>query len=378
MDLPSEKLPPDVKMGTGLVVAAWVLGAAGSSLLTMRMYTRTFILKKVGWDDWTMVLAVVLALVTNIIVTLMVHYGVGRHAIYLREEQRVNAVYMIWLSAPFSPSSAAVGKISIALLLLRLMNRNRWWETFLWILISLLVIVNLLLIIITFAQCTPVTFLWNRVGSGAHGTCWPPTVQQDYGYFQGAFSAFSDLILAVFPISIIWDLKMPLHSKLIMAVLMALGVIATAAATVKTVELRNLATPDFTWDAVPLVYWFLAENWIIIICACVPTVKPLAVNNWGPFKSFASYVLGKSLALTVNTNDKPPNHFASLHSNQQYGYNLEPYQRLHEETSSGPGSELIGFPVNRSGGNQTQCSSNLSINEVSKTGIIKITQVSIT
>ena len=43
-------------------------------------------------------------------------------------------------------------------------------------------------------------------------------------------------------------------------------------AVVKAVELHNLATPDFTYDAISILYWFLVENWIIVICACVPTV----------------------------------------------------------------------------------------------------------
>ncbi|KAI0114298.1 integral membrane protein [Nemania sp. FL0031] len=328
--LPSDHHPPDVNKGPGLVAAAWVLGVIGSSLLVMRMYTRAFIIKKICWDDWTMVIAVVLALVTSTIVTLMVHYGVGRHTVYLEEKQRVNAVYMIWLSVPFSPGSAAAGKISIALLLRRLMNRNRWQEAFLCVLITLLIIVNLMLVIITFSQCTPVTFLWDRVGSGFQGTCWSPAIQQDYGYFQGAFSAFSDLVLALFPISIIWNLKIPFHSKLIIAFLMSLGILATVAAAVKTVELRNLATPDFTWDAVPLVYWFLAENWIIIICACVPTIKPLIVNSWGPFKSVASYVFSKSLPSAANSSDEQPNHLASHHS-----YYLEHCERGHEVNTVG-------------------------------------------
>lgn len=155
----------------------------------------------------------------------MVHYGVGRHAFYLAEDERVNAIYMIWLSVPFSPGSAAFGKISIALFLMRLINRNRRQQIFLWILVFLLVVVNLLLIIITFAQCTPVTFLWNRVRPASQGTCWAPTVQQYYGYFQGAFSALSDLILALFPIHIIWNLQMPLKTKLGIGFLMSLGVL---------------------------------------------------------------------------------------------------------------------------------------------------------
>ncbi|KAI1138504.1 integral membrane protein [Hypoxylon sp. FL0543] len=293
-------LPPAVDRGFGLVVAAWIMGLAGCCLLVMRMYTRIAILKRTGWDDWTMVVAVVLAIITDVIVTLMVHHGVGRHALYLEEEQRVNAVYMIWLSVPFSPGSAALGKISIALFLIRLINRNRLQKSFLWALIFLLVIVNLILVVVTFAQCTPVTFLWERVGTGAHGTCWAPTVQQYYGYFQGAFSAWSDLVLALFPTLLIWKLQIPLRTKLGISFLMSLGVIAAVAATVKTVELRNLATPDFTWDAVPLVYWFLAENWIIIICACVPTVKPLFTNGEWRLTHLFSRITGKSIGSSAS------------------------------------------------------------------------------
>ncbi|KAI1354449.1 integral membrane protein [Xylaria sp. FL0043] len=330
MEVSLNQPPPNVNVGIGLVVTSWILGATGSSLLAMRMYTRAFIIKKIGWDDWTMIFCVILALITNTLVTLMVHYGVGRHAIYLLEEQRVNAVKFIWLSVPFSPGSAAVGKISIALLLMRLMNRGRLRKAFLCALIVLLIIVNLLLIIVTFAQCRPVTFLWQRVGSNSHGTCWSPTVQQDYGYFQGAFSAFSDLILALFPITILWNLQLPMCSKLLIGVLMSLGVIATAAAAVKTVELKNLATPDFTWDAVPLVYWFLAENWIIVICACVPTIKPLIANNWDHLTRIASYVIGKSILSTTHTNDELPSQFIGHNSHEQYSYSLESYQPLHE------------------------------------------------
>lgn len=52
-------LPPAVNRGPGLVVAAWIMGVAGCSLLAMRMYVRAVIVKKIGWDDWNMVVAVV-------------------------------------------------------------------------------------------------------------------------------------------------------------------------------------------------------------------------------------------------------------------------------------------------------------------------------
>lgn len=55
MDLP----PPDVNQGPGLIAAAWIMGSAGCSLLALRMYARIAIVKNVGWDDWTMIIAVV-------------------------------------------------------------------------------------------------------------------------------------------------------------------------------------------------------------------------------------------------------------------------------------------------------------------------------
>jgi hypothetical protein len=50
---------PDVNIGAGLVVTAWILGATGFSLLAMRMYVRAYIVRTIGWDDWIMVFAVV-------------------------------------------------------------------------------------------------------------------------------------------------------------------------------------------------------------------------------------------------------------------------------------------------------------------------------
>lgn len=121
----------------------------------------------------------------------MVQYGVGQHAAYIEPPTLIKAVKWIWLSTPFSTMSACFGKVSIALLLMRILgNRNKGYTIFLWVLIALLIIINVLLSIITFAQCTPVTYLWDQLNpmAGYKGTCWDPNVQKYYGYFQGGTS----------------------------------------------------------------------------------------------------------------------------------------------------------------------------------------------
>jgi hypothetical protein len=123
----------------------------------------------------------------------MVHYGVGQHAAYIDPPNLINAVQWIWLSTPFSTMSACFGKVSIALLLMRILGtRNKGYTIFLWVLIVLLVLVNIFLSVVTFAQCAPVTWLWDQLNPAAtyKGTCWNSNIQKYYGYFQGGESIF--------------------------------------------------------------------------------------------------------------------------------------------------------------------------------------------
>ncbi|KAI1085931.1 hypothetical protein F5B19DRAFT_481006 [Rostrohypoxylon terebratum] len=225
----------------------------------------------------------------------MVHYGIGKHSNSLGEEDRAKAIYMIWLNVPFAPGSTSFGKISIALFLMNLIHHQRLQKSFLWVLIIFLVATWAMIVVITFAQCTPTSFLWEHVMAGTHGTCWPETVFLYSAYFQAGFSAWSDLILALYPIGLIWNMHLSKATKFGIVCLMSLGIIAAGAGGVKTVELKHLASSDLTWDVVPLIYWIAAEAWIIIICACVPTIKPLFNNGEWRLRNIYNRLTGKCI-----------------------------------------------------------------------------------
>ena len=52
-------LPPDVNKGSGILISSWIEAAIGLVAVALRMYTRSKTIRNVGWDDWTMVLAMV-------------------------------------------------------------------------------------------------------------------------------------------------------------------------------------------------------------------------------------------------------------------------------------------------------------------------------
>jgi hypothetical protein len=163
-------LPPNVNRGPGIVIASWIEAGVALFVLSLprvRLYTRSSIVRSIGWDDWTMVFATVSQfnlLYSVLALTFLADissyndrahsYGgslrrVGRHAAYLDPDNIINPVKMIWLTTPISTMSACFGKVSIALLLKRIINRNKIQVAFLWSLIISLLIVNLLLTIIT-------------------------------------------------------------------------------------------------------------------------------------------------------------------------------------------------------------------------------------
>jgi hypothetical protein len=60
---------------------------------------------------------------------------------------------------------------------------------------------------------------------------------------------------------------------------MGMSIFAMVACVVKTIELRVLGSrEDFTWHASAFVIWFTVENYVVIIAASIPTLRPLALK----------------------------------------------------------------------------------------------------
>ena len=88
--------------------------------------------------------------------------------------------------------------------------------------------------------------------------------------------AFTDLSLAIIPITIIWDLQLNWHKKVGLSALMGLGVFACICAAIKTSKLTELnARADITFITVDLWIWNINETNVVICAACMPTLRPL-------------------------------------------------------------------------------------------------------
>ncbi|KLJ09896.1 hypothetical protein EMPG_14692 [Blastomyces silverae] len=270
--------PPDgdVNKGPMLNAITWAECGVALVLVLARVITRTRLIQRWGWDDAFMCLAMACALVNTICVTICIHYGTGRHVYYLNDHQKVQANKFNWISQGFHVMSTNWGKVSIGFFLLRIVDRAKRQRYVFFGGMVLLTIVNSVCVYTIYGQCTPTTALWNGTGPGKEGSCWHPNIQRDYAFFQGSFSAASDLVLALYPVFIIWQLQMARKLKIGLTCVLALGIVATAAAIVKTIFLAELvARADYTFETINLTTWISIEQYLIIIAACIPTLGPL-------------------------------------------------------------------------------------------------------
>ncbi|KAL2013973.1 hypothetical protein VTN00DRAFT_1498 [Thermoascus crustaceus] len=275
---PSATVPSggDSDLGPGILIAIWVeLGVSGVVLL-VRLFAQFRIHRKVVLDDYLMIMAWLSQVVNNVLITRAVSWGLGRHAFYLSQEQRMHAVRYEYLAASWAVVAPAFGRISFAVFLLvflGLLTTVR--RIVLWSLIVLQVVANVLAIIVMYAQCSPVSRIWDPTKPGS---CWSPKIQSDIGFLQGTVNSLTDLLLTVIAITLCISLNIRVCAKISLTMIMSLGMVAMAASIVKTIELKNLeSNDDFTYATGPFAIWYITENNLVIIAASAPKIRPLFV-----------------------------------------------------------------------------------------------------
>ncbi|CAG8953110.1 hypothetical protein HYFRA_00003307 [Hymenoscyphus fraxineus] len=263
----------DQDRGPQLMAMFWTEAIIGLLLVTLRVHVR-YSIRGLGVDDWLMILTVILFMVMTAFVTKLALIGGARHVFYLTPDQIMNATKWSWISQPWGIFLFAPGKASVAFLILRIMGpKTVWRKWLLYFLIVMIFLVNSMGCIITFIQCDPPRALWTP---GIPSTCWNPLVQARYNYFLAAWNIMTDVVLALLPTTIFWNMNMNPKKKIALCFLLGLGLIAALFSGIKIRYIIDLsARADFTWGAYDIQAWTGAEAFIMIFCGNIPPLQPL-------------------------------------------------------------------------------------------------------
>ncbi|CAG7566427.1 unnamed protein product [Fusarium equiseti] len=161
-------------------------------------------------------------------------------------------------------------KMAFVLLYYRIVSLS-WWR---WIYIAaivFLVLWDICIILILFLQCIPLSSMWNPA---VESNCVP--YQMELGYVCSGINIFTDVAVAVLPLPFIWTLNLRRPQKIALSGVFLLGCFSISLAILR-IKWTNMWSID-TWDIVRPQLWGLAEVTSALLCACIPTYKPLLVS----------------------------------------------------------------------------------------------------
>ncbi|KAF4505778.1 hypothetical protein G6O67_007691 [Ophiocordyceps sinensis] len=283
---PTASGPPDSGdpgRGPMLIAVRWVFTSLSIIFVGLRFYSRRRKRLGYGWDDWLMLMVVTVRVALSAQVPVLLQYGYGRHDRDMTPEQQVQVLKASWLTMPESVFVSAVARISIAILLVRLFGVHSWFKWFCIAVTALQAVLAVIFVPLTFLQKRPVEALWEiRM---------PHTVNVDphawliIACFLQSLWSFSDLTFVLFPVIIVWRLRMPPLQKLGIIVVMCMSLFAMAMSILKTVFMTMAPTggpkADLQYDAALHSLYAALELDLVIIMGCIPPLRSMLVAALG-------------------------------------------------------------------------------------------------
>ena len=209
----------DDNRGGVIVASIATVVSLACTVVALRFATRLWIVRNVGWDDYTILFAAFGIVIGTALVAVEVHYGFGRHKVYLTHWQYIEFMkysYGEWIQ---TFQTLMFTKISICLFLLRIPVEKHLIRPIHGA-IFILIVSNVVLTLLWIFQCNPIASAWNKQ---IPGSCFTNAQLQRIIISQALISIISDFMLALFPIVLLWKVQIAPRIKAGLCTLMALG-----------------------------------------------------------------------------------------------------------------------------------------------------------
>ncbi|PVI02321.1 hypothetical protein DM02DRAFT_488688, partial [Periconia macrospinosa] len=267
-------IDPETRGNSSIIINLVFISLAVITVL-LRLYTRIFIKRWFGNDDFLIVLALIFTIGLTIVVMLAnKRLGWDRH-IYDIPLTSIAANLKVAMAAKILFVAASTfTRLSILFFYYRLVNDSSE-KIFRWI-VHFNVALNMAMFVaftcVGLFQCIPISNYWKF--APPKGSC----VDEGKATFSiGVITCVADLLCTVLPISLVARLELPLRQRVAVIILFGLGFIVTIAGIVRTwyVYKSLIAEYDQTWYAYPLWIAAAVEIDLGIICASGPVLRPL-------------------------------------------------------------------------------------------------------
>ncbi|PWW79003.1 hypothetical protein C7212DRAFT_275344 [Tuber magnatum] len=256
-------------------------------VIITRIYCRAYLLRSIGADDWTMIVAAVSMSGLDWVISGTTRYGTGKHQWTLPKEWAAHARETVYTAQIFYFTSLGFCKASLILFVIRVTSSATTLRVS-WVLLVLCSCFSLAAVITSILWCVPPEYTWKMFtleGKDMKGVCLDQHVLQ---YTLPAINIFTDFVVWLLPLKMIWGIQLPPRQKAGLVGIFALGGLGVLAGILRLFSIKEfLDTGDPSWDTLDISIWSIVEATVSIICGSVPAIKAF-------FSKFLPGLLGVS------------------------------------------------------------------------------------
>ncbi|THX03348.1 hypothetical protein D6D13_07721 [Aureobasidium pullulans] len=273
-----------MEAGSGIVGFVWVLTAFSGGIVVARSVMKTIRFHGLAWEDYLMIISMLLAVVYGISSTLMYTIDFGKHAQHLAPFHSPKFAEYLYLCHAVGFMAPLFSRISFCLYMLRVLSttsafRKRSIHAF----IALQLIVNVPITIFVFTQCGSFQNLWRHGLLTSSTSCVRHDIIKILALIAVVFNAITDVYLTLLPAIVVWSIKvMTAKARLGLAATLGLSFFAAIASVIKIYYVYAL----YTYSPNPLTIERLilvmgVEINIVVIAASIPVLAPLFLQKSG-------------------------------------------------------------------------------------------------
>ncbi|KAI9751734.1 MAG: hypothetical protein M4579_005925 [Chaenotheca gracillima] len=239
------------------------------SCVALRVVSRKFSGVPFKADDWTIIASMFLMCglwVTNFIGVFS--YGLGKHAVAVGIEKVMAFLKMLYVYTIFYNFTILMIKNSILLLYHRIFITARF-QLIVKLCIAFMLAYQVATLLVDIMTCLPIAGYWDKT---IVARCVNAVT---YFITSAGINVFTDVVILILPLPMVWNLQISVKQKLVLCGIFLLGAVVCVATTFRIVAYLKIDYEDPTWSFVESAYWTNAEVTLSIVCACLPTMRPL-------------------------------------------------------------------------------------------------------
>ncbi|GES64624.1 integral membrane protein [Aspergillus terreus] len=224
----------------------WSRTLIAIAIMTMTLATIAFVLRlysrqKTNWKLAIEDLFMGLGLLCSYGLNVSAFNGVGHNVWALPEQTQGRAALLFWLGQKFWALAHTFVKLSIVLLIRRLLHTVGPWQAVTTSLIVFTVAWGITAVIGNAFQCLPARYFWER---DIEGHC--SVHQEAFSISIGSLALLEDAVLLLIPVLIVWRLTLECAEKIRITLLFSVGGLVCVFSILRVIELIHYQTDNLT------------------------------------------------------------------------------------------------------------------------------------